>query len=421
MSEIESEPGSISEAKESSILDLVFVVDCTSSMGSYIQSCKDNIHKIVEGLMAMEKVELRFGLVEYRDHPPQDATFVSRVTDFTSSVSMMKVNVDKMAARGGGDGPESVCCGFKAAFDMPYHPRATKVVIFIADAPPHGLGEGGDGFPDGCPHKMDPLELSMKMAEAGIVIYSVGCEPSVDNYENCKDFMLAVSSMTGGQYVGLSNAELLTNVIIGSASEQMSLEKIMEQATREAQRIAAASETPLSDDEIAVMVASKLDEQKVKTTHLILDHQSVMTEKAVIFSQCCSLATALSAISHLPKKLGTSFSYSSIGDKSEDSDGEKKYKKKCKLASKCEKTGASSSIASSVGSFFSSLGGYSSPSKPSAPPPSLPSAPCMSAPSSSSETAAVKMTSYAQLGVNSSQISRVLKQAKSRGLYEKSS
>lgn len=40
--------------------------------------------------------------------------------------------------------------GLKAALDMPYRPYATKVCIFIADAPPHGLNEGGDGFPNVC-------------------------------------------------------------------------------------------------------------------------------------------------------------------------------------------------------------------------------------------------------------------------------
>src|SRR4051812_41843053 len=45
-----------------------------------------------------------------------------------------------MSASGGGDGPESVCCGFQDALKLPWRSEAIKICIFIADAPPHGLG-----------------------------------------------------------------------------------------------------------------------------------------------------------------------------------------------------------------------------------------------------------------------------------------
>ena len=52
-------------------LDLVFVMDCTSSMGSYIASAIGNIRSIVEEIVVSEKSDIRLALVEYRDHPPQ--------------------------------------------------------------------------------------------------------------------------------------------------------------------------------------------------------------------------------------------------------------------------------------------------------------------------------------------------------------
>ncbi len=51
--------------------------------------------------MAMEKCQVQFGLVEYRDHPPEDTTFVTRVHPLTSSISKMKKYVDHMRADGG--------------------------------------------------------------------------------------------------------------------------------------------------------------------------------------------------------------------------------------------------------------------------------------------------------------------------------
>jgi hypothetical protein len=49
-----------------------------------------------------------------------------------------------------GDTEEAVADGLQAALDMPYRANATKVCIFIADAPPHGMGNAGDGFPNVC-------------------------------------------------------------------------------------------------------------------------------------------------------------------------------------------------------------------------------------------------------------------------------
>lgn len=37
------------------------------------------------------------------------------------------------------------------ALEMAWRPNATKMVVIIADAPPHGIGEHGDGFPEGSP------------------------------------------------------------------------------------------------------------------------------------------------------------------------------------------------------------------------------------------------------------------------------
>ena len=42
------------------------------------------------------------------------------------------------------------------------------MAVIIADAPPHGIGEYGDGFPSGSPDGEDPLVLSRDMASRGI-------------------------------------------------------------------------------------------------------------------------------------------------------------------------------------------------------------------------------------------------------------
>jgi hypothetical protein len=46
-------------------------MDCTGSMGSYIESATQNIRSIVEEIVTSEKSDIHLALVEYRDHPPQ--------------------------------------------------------------------------------------------------------------------------------------------------------------------------------------------------------------------------------------------------------------------------------------------------------------------------------------------------------------
>lgn len=46
-------------------------MDCTGSMGSYIESARENIRSIVEEIVTSEKSDIQLALVEYRDHPPQ--------------------------------------------------------------------------------------------------------------------------------------------------------------------------------------------------------------------------------------------------------------------------------------------------------------------------------------------------------------
>ncbi|VDH94806.1 blast:Alpha-protein kinase vwkA [Mytilus galloprovincialis] len=164
---------------DSAILDLAFAMDCTGSMGSYIKTAQQNIREIVETIVASEKSNVHLALVEYRDHPPQDATFVTRTHDFTSSVSQMKTWLDACSAQGGGDCPEAVADALHDVSKLSWREEATKICVLVSDAPPHGLSQSGDSFPEGCPAGLDPIDITRKLAEKGITLYTVGCEPAI--------------------------------------------------------------------------------------------------------------------------------------------------------------------------------------------------------------------------------------------------
>lgn len=203
--------------------------------------------------MSKEKSDVRLALVEYRDHPPQDETFVTKKHDFTDSVKEMKNWLEGCSAQGGGDAPEAVADALHDIVHLNWREKATKICVLISDAPPHGLGASGDGFPNGFPNGIDPLVCAAKMAEKGITLYSVGCEPAILPY---KEFFSALAYKTGGQYVSLRNADLLAKVIIGSALEEISLEKLMAEVEQE---VDAQVQAGVKDEaKLAEMVQTRL-------------------------------------------------------------------------------------------------------------------------------------------------------------------
>ncbi|XP_002740410.3 uncharacterized protein LOC100373938 [Saccoglossus kowalevskii] len=94
-------PQPLLKQHDASVLDLAFVMDCTGSMSSWITEAKQSIQSIVDEIVAKEMSDIRLALVEYRDHPPQDRSFVTRVLDFTPSLKEMQKKMNGMSASGG--------------------------------------------------------------------------------------------------------------------------------------------------------------------------------------------------------------------------------------------------------------------------------------------------------------------------------
>ena len=184
-------------------LDLVFCLDCTGSMSSVISACQASILSLVESLTHAEGQDVRFCLIPYRDHGAGEA-FCTRVYPFTRDVAQMQANVNAQEACGGGDTPEAVAAAMYEALCLDWRDGAAKLVVVMADAGPHGLGEGA-AFPDGDPDGKDPLVIAREMHGLGVAVYSVVSGGT----ERTRHFFAAVAAMTGGQSVDLRDAALL--------------------------------------------------------------------------------------------------------------------------------------------------------------------------------------------------------------------
>jgi len=134
-------------------------------------------------------------MVEYRDHPPQDRSFVYRVHPFTSDFRKTQSVIEKLHPEGGGDGPEAVFDGLRAACEgLDWRPHARRLAILVGDAPPHGVDARGDAFPNGCPCGLTLLDTTAIFEEKGVVLYALG----LTDYVTSSFKQLA--QFTGGDY-----------------------------------------------------------------------------------------------------------------------------------------------------------------------------------------------------------------------------
>ncbi len=117
-------------------LDVVFLLDATGSMSDEIGQLQENILSISRQIDEMGDVDVRYGLVHYRDR--EDA-YITQVHDFTPDVTQFQADLNSVRADGGGDNPESLNAGLHDALHSVEWRGANtiKLVFLVADAPPH--------------------------------------------------------------------------------------------------------------------------------------------------------------------------------------------------------------------------------------------------------------------------------------------
>lgn len=177
-------------------VDLAFVVDTTGSMGAFIDAARQQMADTLRTLSAEAdfKPDLRVAVVEYRDHPPQDHTFVTRAHEFESNLKHVQKVIDKLKPDGGGDAPEAVYDGVAACVNLAWRPHACRIALLIGDAPPHGTGSHGDGFRNGCPCGLDVAAVSSRLEAKGIKLYALGL------WNGLKPSFTPLAQLTGGEY-----------------------------------------------------------------------------------------------------------------------------------------------------------------------------------------------------------------------------
>jgi len=159
-------PAVVVPANQNALVEVVFVLDTTGSMGGLIQAAKEKIWSIASTMAAADPApQIRMGLVAYRD---RGDAYVTRVVDLSADLDSMYATLMDFQAQGGGDGPESVNQALNEAVEKiswSQDPNAYKVVFLVGDAPPHMDYQDDVKYP----------ETAAVAKQKGIVINTVQC------------------------------------------------------------------------------------------------------------------------------------------------------------------------------------------------------------------------------------------------------
>lgn len=163
---------------ENVAVEIVICMDCTGSMSTWIEAAKATSMSTVQRLRsAVPNATFKLGFVGYRDFGDADAIITVPLTE---DVAACEARLRSVHADGGGDTPEDMAGGLHAALNMPWTdaPGATRVVIVVADAPPHGADMHDVTTDDNWP-RVDPAgrdsnalrELVRDLARRSIDLY----------------------------------------------------------------------------------------------------------------------------------------------------------------------------------------------------------------------------------------------------------
>lgn len=173
------------------IIELMFVLDTTGSMGGLIDGAKQRIWGIVNEVMrTREKPRVRVGLVAYRDNGDE---YVTKITPLTEDLDAVYMTLMDFKAEGGGDTPENVrralSDGLTKAGWAPRAPRTAQIIFLVGDAPPQEYQ-----------NEPDVLATAATAVRAGKTVNAIQC----GSIEGTQPIWRAIAARGEGQYFAIA-------------------------------------------------------------------------------------------------------------------------------------------------------------------------------------------------------------------------
>ena len=149
-------------------LDLLFIMDLTGSMKSYIDETKKNLIYIMKRIIDQSPgIDINLGFIGYRDIYEEYIDL-----DFTKEHSFIENQISDVIASGGGDIPEDVAWAFERALNKSWKSDA-KFIVFVADAPGHGIKYSSLDwiYTNGIPGRKEIEESLKELAEDNVSMF----------------------------------------------------------------------------------------------------------------------------------------------------------------------------------------------------------------------------------------------------------
>eukprot|EP00762_Andalucia_godoyi_P003270 ANDGO_06550.mRNA.1 Putative ariadne-like RING finger protein R811 len=144
---------------------VLFIVDTTGSMGTYLLSLAPSLRQIIS-IMQVMMPNAKVGFCAYSDY--DQSPEVVRFLPYTDDLSAILDFVSTLHPAGGGDGPEATKTALTEILNIPEMLTSETVVFLMTDAPPHTL-ENGTGN-----HKNHTMEAAaLKHLDWGTLVKSV--------------------------------------------------------------------------------------------------------------------------------------------------------------------------------------------------------------------------------------------------------
>jgi len=155
--------------------DIIFVIDNTGSMGSYIRNVMTNLSSFAD---ALSNCNVQYGVVEYGDI--SEAIGECKSYPLVTSESDVIETLNNIRSNGGGDFEESALEAVTAALDFPFREDASaKEVILITDATYHYRGDT-----TGNPSELADEEVVNAILDKGVRLSVVTTSGCMDTYKN---------------------------------------------------------------------------------------------------------------------------------------------------------------------------------------------------------------------------------------------
>ena len=166
--------------------DIVFLIDATSSMSSYIEAAKSTAVDLSKSLrQKFPETNFQYGYIFYRD-PIDSINDIHEIINLTDNVNSLPEKIGQIRACGGADIPEDWAGAYKKLNEEIEWRNGTKVIFHLADAGAHGkLFTPYDKYPDEEQKLIQEIEIC---CEKKIKIFGFVIEEDARNsFEKCKD------------------------------------------------------------------------------------------------------------------------------------------------------------------------------------------------------------------------------------------